>query len=85
MRRADDAGVQLASTKSAMTPTRWPRFSPPHRGPTRDEQEAVDAAFFEAARTRCGVDAWNAAADEGAALSFEHAITYALQEPRAEQ
>jgi predicted ATPase/class 3 adenylate cyclase len=45
----------------------------------------LDAAFFEAARARCGVDAWNAAADEGAGLSFEDAIRCALEEPAAEQ
>jgi hypothetical protein len=40
----------------------------------------LDTAFFEAARTRYGVDAWNAAADEGGSLSFQAAIAYALQE-----
>jgi predicted ATPase/class 3 adenylate cyclase len=39
--------------------------------------------FFEPARARCGTDAWNAAAREGSALSFEDAIAYALEEPRA--
>ena len=43
----------------------------------------LDAAFFEPARARCGTDAWNAAAREGSALSFEDAIAYALEEPRA--
>ena len=42
----------------------------------------LDTAFFEAARTRYGVGAWNAAADEGGSLSFEDAIAYALDEPR---
>ena len=42
----------------------------------------LDATFFEPARTRCGTDAWNAAAREGSALSFEDAIAYALEEPR---
>jgi predicted ATPase/class 3 adenylate cyclase len=46
-------------------------------------EDRLDATFFEAARTSCGLDAWNAAADEGAALSFDDAIAYALQEPRA--
>jgi hypothetical protein len=43
----------------------------------------LDPEFFEPARTRCGTDAWNAAAREGSALSFEDAIAYALEEPRA--
>jgi predicted ATPase/class 3 adenylate cyclase len=43
----------------------------------------LDETFFEAARTRCGTDAWNAAAREGSTLSFEDAIAYALEEPRA--
>jgi hypothetical protein len=48
------------------------------------EYEAIEArldtAFFEAARRAYGVDAWNAAADEGGSLNFEAAIAYALQE-----
>jgi tetratricopeptide (TPR) repeat protein len=51
-----------------------------------EPQDAVDArlgaTFFEPARTRCGADAWDAAVREGAALSFEDAIAYALDEPR---
>jgi tetratricopeptide (TPR) repeat protein len=43
-------------------------------------EDRLDAAFFEAARASCGADAWNVAADEGAALSFDDAIAYALQE-----
>jgi hypothetical protein len=43
----------------------------------------LDETFFEPARTRHGTDAWNAAAREGSALSFEDAIAYALEEPRA--
>jgi predicted ATPase/DNA-binding SARP family transcriptional activator len=39
----------------------------------------LDAAFLEAARTRHGADAWDAAAREGATLSFENAIAYALE------
>ena len=38
----------------------------------------LDGAFFEPARTRCGADAWDAAARDGSALSFEAAIAYAL-------
>ncbi len=42
----------------------------------------LDATFFEPARTRCGIDAWDAAAREGSTLSFEGAIAYALEEAR---
>jgi hypothetical protein len=49
---------------------------------TEDPVEArLDETFFEPARTRCGTDAWNAAAREGSVLSFEDAIAYALEEP----
>jgi hypothetical protein len=41
----------------------------------------LEATFFEPARTLHGADAWNAAAREGGALSFEDAIAYALEEP----
>ena len=41
----------------------------------------LDEEFFEPARTLCGTDAWDAAAREGGALSFEDAIAYALEEP----
>jgi predicted ATPase/DNA-binding SARP family transcriptional activator len=43
----------------------------------------LDTEFFEPARARHGADAWDVAAREGGALSFEEAIAYALQEPRA--
>jgi hypothetical protein len=46
-------------------------------------EDRLDAIFFEPARTHFGVDAWEAAAHEGAALNLDDAITYALQEPRA--
>jgi hypothetical protein len=42
-----------------------------------------DARFLEPARARHGADVWDAAASEGSALSFEDAIAYALEEPRA--
>jgi hypothetical protein len=53
-----------------------------HRyGAPEDPVEArLDGAFFEPARTRYGTHAWNAAAGEGRALSFEDAIAYALDE-----
>jgi predicted ATPase len=40
----------------------------------------LDAAFFELARAHCGDDAWDAAAREGAGLSFDDAIAHALEE-----
>ena len=43
----------------------------------------LDAAFFKDARLRYGADAWDAAARDGTALSFEDAIAYALEERRA--
>jgi predicted ATPase/DNA-binding SARP family transcriptional activator len=49
-----------------------------------DRVEArLDEAFFEPARTRSGIEAWNAAARAGSVLSFEDAIAYALEEPSA--
>jgi hypothetical protein len=51
-----------------------------------EPQDAVDArldvTFFDPAHARCGADAWDASLREGAALSFEAAIAYALDEPR---
>jgi tetratricopeptide (TPR) repeat protein len=46
-----------------------------HRyGQAYEAMEArLETAFFEGARARCGADAWNAAADKGAALSFDDA------------
>ena len=41
----------------------------------------LDSTFFEPARTRYGAAAWNAAAREGSAFTFEAAIAYALEEP----
>jgi hypothetical protein len=41
----------------------------------------LEGAFFGPARTRCGTDAWNTAAREGSALSFEDAIAFALDQP----
>ncbi|HSD77653.1 MAG TPA: adenylate/guanylate cyclase domain-containing protein [Solirubrobacteraceae bacterium] len=43
----------------------------------------LDDTFFAPARARCGADAWDAAARAGSRLSFEDAIAYALEEPRA--
>jgi hypothetical protein len=54
-----------------------------HRyGEPRDAVDVrLDATFFEPARMRCGADTWDASLREGAALSFEDAIAYALDEP----
>jgi hypothetical protein len=46
-------------------------------------EATLDETFFEPARTRYGTDPWNAAAREGSTLSFEDAIAYALEQPRA--
>ena len=43
----------------------------------------LDETYFEPARERCGTDAWDAAAREGGALSFEEAIAYAIGEQPA--
>jgi hypothetical protein len=43
----------------------------------------LDETFFEPARARCGIAAWNAAAREGSMLNFEDAIAYALEATRA--
>jgi predicted ATPase len=48
----------------------------------RDAVDArLDATFFKPARARCDADTWDAAVREGAALSFQDAIAYALDEP----
>jgi tetratricopeptide (TPR) repeat protein len=56
-----------------------------HRyGQPEDAVDArLEATFFTPARARCGAHAWHDTAREGAALSFEDAIAYALEEPRA--
>jgi predicted ATPase/class 3 adenylate cyclase len=43
----------------------------------------LNAAFFQAARRRCGTAAWDTRLRDGATLDFEDAIAYALEEPRA--
>jgi hypothetical protein len=43
----------------------------------------LDAAFLDPARERQGTDAWDTAVHAGAALSFEDAIAYALEDPGA--
>ena len=43
----------------------------------------LDTELFDPARTRHGADAWDVAVRDGATLSFEDAIAYALDEPLA--
>ena len=43
----------------------------------------IEATFIEPTRIRIGTDAWGEAFQEGAALSFEEAIAYVLDETRA--
>ena len=53
-----------------------------HRYGTPEDSVEIrlDEAFLEPARQRCGADVWAASAHEGVALSFEDAISDALQE-----
>jgi non-specific serine/threonine protein kinase len=54
-------------------------------GQRQDAVEArLDEAFFKTAGMRYGADAWDTAVREGARLTFENAIAYALGEQRAE-
>jgi predicted ATPase/DNA-binding SARP family transcriptional activator len=43
----------------------------------------IAATFFEPARSRCGLDVWDATRRDGATLRLEDAIAYALEEPAA--
>jgi tetratricopeptide (TPR) repeat protein len=53
-------------------------------GEPKDRVSArLHTIYFEPARARHGADAWDSAVAEGAALGFEEAIAYALDEPRA--
>jgi hypothetical protein len=53
-------------------------------GARQDEIKArLDATFLDPARRRHETSAWDAALREGAALSFEDAIAYALDEAGA--
>lgn len=51
-----------------------------------EQQEVIenrlDAAFFRVARGRYGGETWDAATREGAALSFDDAVAYALDQPQ---
>ena len=57
-----------------------------HRhGLQQDAVEArLEAVFFASARMRHGADAWDTLVREGAQLSFEDAIAYALDQQRAQ-
>jgi hypothetical protein len=44
-------------------------------------QPRLEAGFLEPARLRCGPDAWDASARQGAALSLQQATIYALEQP----
>ncbi|MGZ4287957.1 MAG: hypothetical protein ACXVW5_27640, partial [Solirubrobacteraceae bacterium] len=55
-----------------------------HRyGDPEDQSTPGSTRPFAAARTRCGVDAWDAAADHGGTMNIEDAIAYALEGPPA--
>jgi hypothetical protein len=69
VRGDDDRAARLSGAASAHL------YGEPEDDPVPGR---LDMAFFEAARTRHGPDAWEAAAREGRALSFEDAISYAL-------
>ena len=51
--------------------------------PQEPVEERLYARFLAPARLRHGTDRWDAATHEGGVLSFEDAIAFALQEPRA--
>jgi predicted ATPase/DNA-binding SARP family transcriptional activator len=51
--------------------------------PQEPVEERLYARFLAPARARHGTDRWDTAVDEGGVLSFEDAIVFALQEPRA--
>ena len=72
VRGEDDRAARLAGAAAA------------HRyGEREDAVDArVNASFLKPARSRIGRDAWDVAAREGAALSFEDAIADALDQPR---
>ena len=71
------------ATATTSAPRRLVGAADAHRydKPEDPVEARLEEAFFEPARTRCGTDAWDAAAREGSALSFEDAIAYALEEP----
>lgn len=54
-----------------------------YRQPEDPVNARLRTTFFEPACTRYGAEAWATAGREGTAMSFQHAIAYALEEPRA--
>src|SRR5918992_4839129 len=73
-----------AASAHQLPPGRPTRRGRPAYGEQHDAIEArLDTAFFARARTCHTTGAWEAAVREGAALSFEDAIGYALEEPDA--
>jgi predicted ATPase len=68
-----DRAARLAGASDAH------RYGQP-KGPV---EARLHATFFERARARHGASAWDRAAREGAALSFNDAIATALEEPRS--
>jgi hypothetical protein len=85
--RAKDSSDLPRSPRSTATCTA-PRLvgaADVHRYAAPDDpvHARLHAAFFEDARTRYGADAWDATARDRAALSFEDAVAYALEQPRA--
>jgi hypothetical protein len=47
-----------------------------------DMEQRVETEFFVEARARIGIDAWDAAAGRGTAMTIDEAITYALKAAR---
>jgi hypothetical protein len=45
-------------------------------------EQRVETEFFVEARARIGIDAWDAAAGRGTAMTIDEAITYALKAAR---
>jgi hypothetical protein len=70
VRGHDDRAARLVGAASAHA-----------HGERQEEITArLEAAFFHGARSRYGVESWDAAVCEGAAMSFEDAIAYALDQ-----
>jgi predicted ATPase/DNA-binding SARP family transcriptional activator len=72
---ADRGNVQRAARLSGAAITHGHDLTDP------DIRARLAASFFDPARTRERADAWDANVREGAALSFDEAIAYALHPP----
>jgi hypothetical protein len=72
---ADRGDVQRAARLSGAATTHG------HDQTDPDIRARLAASFFDPARTRERADAWDADVREGAALSFDEAIAYALHPP----